>query len=444
MDNDSIKTLYAKHIDIMQARAKEAIEREGIEGLIIHSGQLHYQFLDDNPYPFKVNPHFKSWLPVVDNPNSWLIIDGENKPKLVFYLPVDFWHKVPEVPDAFWVPFFDIHYLKKANKVEQCLPYDLSKYAYLGEHLEVAKALGMHLLNPDRVLHYLHYHRAYKTDYELYCMRKANSIAVKAHKVAKQSFFSGLSEYEINQEYLGVAKQSENDMPYGNIVALNENASILHYMLLNKAPPSTHRSFLIDAGASYHGYAADITRTYSMEDNRFQELIVAVDSLTEYLVSQVTPGKEYLSLHEAACGGIAKILSEFGVVNLLPDDIVEQGIVSTFFPHGIGHMLGLQVHDVAGHVADDTGTAKPAPSAHPFLRCMRTIEARQVFTVEPGIYFIDSLLTELKGSENSKYINWNTVDAFKPFGGIRIEDNVIVHSEHTENMTRELWEESLS
>jgi Xaa-Pro dipeptidase len=118
--------------------------------------------------------------------------------------------------------------------------------------------------------------------------------------------------------------------------------------------------------------------------------------------------------------------------------VVEAGIVSTFFPHGIGHFLGLQVHDVAGHVSNDRGTPNPAPEAHPFLRNTRTVEARQVFTIEPGLYFVNSLLADLKSSEQSKYINWNIVDSLRHFGGIRIEDNIIVHRDKNENMTREL------
>ena len=93
---------------------------------------------------------------------------------------------------------------------------------------------------------------------------------------------------------------------------------------------------------------------------------------------------------------------------------------------------------MGGFMADERGTHQAPPEGHPFLRCTRLIEANQVFTIEPGLYFIDSLLADLAQTDNNQYINWQTVEAFKPFGGIRIEDNVIVHQDRNENMTRDL------
>lgn len=434
----TLQSNYASHVAMLQNHTRDALARENIDGVVIHSGQAKRLFLDDNNYPFKVNPQFKAWLPIVDNPNCWLIVNGVDKPKLIFYQPVDFWHKVPETPTDYWVDYFDIIYLKQANRVEKHLPYDKTKHAYIGEYIEVAKALGFDLINPEQAMHYLHFHRACKSDYELDCMRMANSIAVKAHSAAKQAFFDNKSEFEINQAYLLAAKQGDNEVPYGNIVALNEHASILHYTVLDTVAPSQHLTFLIDAGASFHGYAADITRTYTTQNNEFNALIQAVNQLTIDLANMLKPGLAYVDVQVAAYAGVAKILCDFGVLNMLPEDAVETGIVSTFFPHGIGHLLGLQVHDVAGHVVDDRGTPKPAPEKHPFLRCTRIIEPRHVYTIEPGVYFIDSLLSDLKSTENSKYVNWNVIDQFRPYGGVRIEDNVIVHRERNENMTREL------
>lgn len=428
---------YAAHIQTLQSRTQEALIREDIDGLVIHSGQGKRHFLDDTDYPFKVNPHFKAWLPVIDNPNCWLIVNGIDKPKLVFYQPVDFWHKVPETPCEFWVEYFDIQFLKQANTVEKYLPYDKAKYAYIGEYLDVAKALGFDVVNPESVMHYLHYQRAYKTDYELDCMRQANKIAVQAHMSARDKFFSHASEFDINQAYLSCAKQGDNQVPYGNIVALNQHAAILHYTVLDTNKPKNNLSFLIDAGASYHGYASDITRTYTTESGVFKALIEAVNNLTLFLVEKMQVGVSYVDIHRSAYLGVAKILVDFNILNIEPNEAVSKGIVSTFFPHGIGHMLGLQVHDVAGHVCDDIGTPQPAPNEHPFLRCTRVLEPGQVFTIEPGIYFIDSLLANLKTSEDSKFVNWNEVDYLRPYGGVRIEDNVVVHQTGVENMTRQ-------
>jgi Xaa-Pro dipeptidase len=429
---------YPQHILELQSRTREAIQRESIEGLIIHSGQGKRLFLDDNHYPFKVNPQFKAWLPVIDNPNCWLIVNGVDKPKLVFYRPKDFWHKVPDEPNDFWAEQFDIVLLTQADAVEKHLPFDKSKYAYIGEYIEVAKALGFELVNPDRVMHYLHYQRAYKTDYELVCMREANSIAVNGHRAAKIAFEQGLSEFDINLAYLRAVRQSDNQVPYNNIVALNENASILHYTSVETETPTQARSFLIDAGATFNGYAADITRTYARENGVFADLIESMHHITKQCVDELKPGVSYVQIHKSAYHQVAALLCDTGLVNLDANDMLETGIINTFYPHGIGHFLGLQVHDMAGHVSDDRGTPNPAPVAHPFLRNTRTIEARQVFTIEPGLYFIGSLLAELKSSEHSRYINWNVVDSLRPFGGIRIEDNIIVHRDKNENMTRDL------
>ncbi len=430
--------LYATHLFMLQQRTKAVLARENLDALVIHSGQAKRQFLDDMDYPFKVNPLFKAWIPVVDNPNCWLIVDGVNKPKLAFYLPKDFWHKVPDAPDSFWSGFFDIQILEKANQIERILPYDKGRMAYLGEHIEVATALGFSEINPEGVISYLHYHRAYKTDYELACMRQANALAVAGHNAAKATFMAGGSEFDIQLAYLAAVGQGENEVPYGNIIALNQNAAILHYTALERKKPNQFHSFLIDAGASFHGYAADITRTYSFLDDEFAALINAMTDSELKLVNGLKPGIKYPELHLEAHQHIAQILADFNFVQMSTEGILESGISRTFFPHGLGHHLGLQVHDVGGFMADERGTHVAAPADHPFLRTTRLVEANMVFTIEPGLYFIDSLLADLKETAHGKAVNWDKVAEFRKYGGIRIEDNVIVHKDRNENMTRDL------
>ncbi|WP_115716908.1 Xaa-Pro dipeptidase [Gallaecimonas mangrovi] len=435
---EHLARLYPAHLDELQNRTKAALSRSGYEALAIHVGQPRGIFLDDNPYPFKPNPHFKQWLPVVDNPHCWVIVNGEDKPKLLFYRPVDFWHKVADVPSDYWSEHFDIVLIDSADAAAKALPDNKGRVAYIGEHLEYAKSLGFSDCNPAPVLNYLHYHRAYKTEWELACMRKANAIAVKGHLAARDAFMAGNSEFAINQAYLSATEQGENDLPYGNIVALNRHGAILHYMHFDRAVQPQNRSFLIDAGASFNGFSADITRTYAREENAFAELISAVNALQKDLVAALKPGLKYADLHHQCHLGIAAILKDVGVIHCDGETALETGINRAFFPHGLGHHLGLQVHDVGGFMADDYGTPQPAPAKHPFLRTTRTVEAGNVLTIEPGLYFIDSLLEEVASGSHSDLVNWDKVESFKPYGGIRIEDNVIVHQDGLENMTRKL------
>ena len=435
---DKLANLYPAHITQLQQTTKTVLKRENLEGLVIHSGQEIKAFLDDNSYPFKVNPHFKYWLPLTEITNSWLVVNGEDKPTLIYYQPVDFWHKVTPLDESYWGKHFTIKILKKATEVDQLLPYDKKGYAYVGEHIEVARALGFDNINPEPLVNYIHYHRAYKTSYEHECMRQSNKLAVTAHKAAKTAFFQGETEYDIQQAYLTAIGFTTNDTPYGNIVALNKNCSILHYTALERTPPQSHQSFLIDAGANFNGYASDITRTYAYKDNKFAELIKRMDQLMLAAVAGLKPGLSYVDLHIQTYLEIGKVLKEFNLINVDAELAAESGIISTFFPHGLGHHLGLQTHDVGGFMADERGTHVNAPDQHPFLRTSRVIEANQVFTIEPGLYFIDSLLADLKNSSNADQVNWQNVEELRDFGGIRIEDNIIVHQSHNENMTRDL------
>ena len=105
----------------------------------------------------------------------------------------------------------------------------------------------------------------------------------------------------------------------------------------------------------------------------------------------------------------------------------------------IGHLLGIQVHDVAGFMENEGGATIDPPSGHPFLRLTRVLEEDMVLTVEPGLYIIDMLLSDLRGSPAETFVDWDAVEALRPFGGIRIEDNVRVLADGCENLTRDAF-----
>ncbi|NIW23425.1 MAG: M24 family metallopeptidase, partial [Gammaproteobacteria bacterium] len=116
--------------------------------------------------------------------------------------------------------------------------------------------------NDAALLAALDFRRARKTDYEIACMTEANVIAARGHIAAQRAYENDASEFMIHQAYCEASAQRETELPYLNIVALNEHAAVLHYQKLTHANPGTPSSFLIDAGASCNGYASDVTRTY--------------------------------------------------------------------------------------------------------------------------------------------------------------------------------------
>ncbi len=438
IQHPDLHPLYADHIATLKARADAALEHAGLDHLVVAAGRLHYQFLDDRDYPFCVNPHFKHWLPVTKAPGSWIVHTPGSKPKLIFLQPHDYWHAVPETPAGYWVEHFDIHIIRDARDARALLPADAARCAIIGE--ANAGLEGFAPNNAEAVLQYLHYQRSYKTPYELAMMRVASKIGARAHRAAEHAFRAGASELDIHFAYMAAARQTDNTLPYGNIVALNEHCAVLHYTDLVHVPPSVSRSFLIDAGASFHGYASDITRTYAAADaGEFQAMIDAVDAAEQGFCDKVRAGQNYADLHVHAHHVLAGILKDFGFIRMSPESAVESGLSSTFFPHGLGHPIGLQVHDVAGFQASDSGGTIARPAGHPYLRMTRALEPGMVVTIEPGIYFIDLLLAELKDKPAARDVDWAKVDAFRPYGGIRIEDDVACTDGAPENLTRDAF-----
>ena len=434
----TLAALYPQHLATLQQRAAEALQRGGFDHLVIPSGTLHYQAFDDRDYPYAVNPPFKHWVPLTRNPGSWLVITPGRRPKLIYLQPFDYWHSVPEAPNGYWAGHFDIVIIRKPDEALQHLPGDAARCAIVGEPQSALTSDSFMPNNPPAVVAYLEYQRAYKTPYEIAMMREASRIGVRAHRAAERAFRAGTSEFGIHLVYCQAALQDANDLPYGNIVGLNEHAAVLHYTDRDRLPPRELRSFLIDAGASFHGYACDITRTYAYDrDGEFQALIDAVDVAQQAMCAQVRSGFDYKQLHLDAHLSLARILHDFRLINVPPEVAVETGVSSAFFPHGIGHGIGLQVHDVAGFAESDRGGTIAKPQGHPYLRMTRTLEPGMVVTIEPGLYFIDMLLEELKDKGLGPSVNWDRVAEFKPYGGIRIEDDVVCTADAPLNLTRE-------
>jgi len=426
--------LYADHLRVVMARADRALQATAYDGLIVGSGSLRYFYLDDSSYPFRPNPRYRAWLPDA-SPDCFVVYRPGQRPKLVFHQPDDYWYLPPALPEGYWVGSFDLQVVRSPSELRRHAGAS-GRWAVLAEPAPVTEGLGDH--DPAALVGMLDYDRAVKTPYEIECMALATAAGVRAHRAAEAGFRAGASEYEIHLAYCRAAGAREEELPYNNIIAFGTHAAVLHYQLLDRQRPAGLKSFLIDAGAQHAGYACDITRTYAAAAGEFQDLITAVDNAQQQLVDRVRPGVDYREIHLEAHRAIAAILVAQGLVSGTAEAACESGLTSVFFPHGIGHLLGLMVHDAGGFMAGPGGGELAKPDGHPYLRLTRTLEAGFAVTIEPGIYFIESLLERARAGAHGRAINWRRVEALKPWGGVRIEDDVVAQAAGApRNLTRE-------
>ena len=265
-----------------------------------------------------------------------------------------------------------------------------------------------------------------KDPVELERMRVAERATAVAFAAAVALLHDGVSEREVQIELEAAALRAGADaMAFDTIVGGGTNSAILHF-----AP--TQRRFgpgelvLIDAGAERSGYASDITRTYPAGgtlSGEQQELHSLVRSAELAAIERCRPGTEWRDVHATAATVIAEGLVSLGILRGRPDSLVESGAVSLFFPHGVGHLVGLGVRDAGGILPE----RRAGPPPFPNLRIDLPLGPRMVVTVEPGVYFVPALLGDAqRRSRHRDEVAWERVDQMLGFGGIRIEDNVLI------------------
>ncbi len=433
--------LYSEHLAELDQRLAAALDAAERNCLVIFAGLTKYRARDDLSYHFAVEPYFKAWVPLTNYPGSALKLVPGQRPMLVLLRERGFWHEPPAAPTGFWVEHFDIREVDSTEAVLKELGKSDSGVTVIGEPSSQTDVFSFS--NEPTVLNALDYFRAYKTPYEIACITRANEIAALGHIAARDAFTNGASEFELNSAYCRASSQTEPELPYPNIVALNEHAAILHYQNLRRDRPTPVRSFLIDAGAQFNGYASDVTRTYSIADDEFKALIDAMDRLQQTICGEVQDGIAFSDLNDRAHELLAAVLCDQDLVSCGPEEAYESGITKSFLPHGLGHLLGLQVHDVGGRLAGIDGSENPPSEKHPKLRLTRHLETGIAVTIEPGLYFIPSLLDELRETVLGGTVRWDKIDELRVCGGIRVEDDIVVTKNGALNLTRPALQEAV-
>jgi Xaa-Pro dipeptidase len=430
---------FGPHLEVVCERSACALTACGYGGLLVHSGSLLGVFEDDRTYPFEANAPFKVWVPLQDAADSFVWFEPGSAPRLIIHRSGDYWHKSVEVPQAYWSRHFEVRTATDRAGARAQLPADLSRAAYIGDAFPELTRFGLGAINPRHLMRRLDYARAVKTPYELACLREASRLGARGHRAAEQAFTAGASEFDIELAFLEGCGQREQELPYNPIIALNAGGAVLHYQVLEKHPPRERHSLLIDAGAEFAGYASDITRTHSYQDADFAALIGRMDQMQQSLCAGVRAGVDWRDVHLNAHRLTGELLREADIICCGADEAVAAAVTSVFLPHGIGHLLGLEVHDVGGFMRSPEGGDIPRPDGHPNLRLTRVLEEGFVVTMEPGIYFIEQLLDAARADARGRRINWPRVAALAKFGGIRIEDDLAVTRDGCENLTREAF-----
>lgn len=317
-----------------------------------------------------------------------------------------------------------------------------------GDH--VAPGLGPNDkdLDTECLIKAMDHARTIKSSYEVGLMRKANDISSAAHRRVLERLHDATNETHIDSIFqsaciwAGSKKQA-----YGVIAAAGSNASILHY-IKNDDDLAGREMVCLDAGCEWDNYASDVTRTFPISGT-FSNEAAAIYSIVEEMqvrcIEQVKPGTKFWDLQQLAVDIATKGLRKLGI--LVNGSMEEhKNMTKTFFPHGLGHHIGLECHDVSptksllSILSHNQLCHKPSnqinstisghPEEHPELK------AGMVITVEPGIYFNSYALDPLKEcAEKAKFINWEVLAKYMKVGGVRIEDDLLVTEKGYENLT---------
>lgn len=405
----------------------------------------------DNAFPFRQNSHFLYYTGLSE-PDFAVLSYAEPDHDILFSEPTsidDIVWSGPTRTREEWAQDAGIDAVEDIERLEACLekarkqglqvhylpPYSASALLRLSQLLhgnpgEIAANSSQLLM--EKVAG----QRSVKTDVEVAEMEDALGITDRMHRACMAAARPGIRECEISGMMQGIALSCDRQQAFPPIVTVR--GEVLH----NHSHDGVLRDgqlLLNDSGAeSPMYYASDITRTCPVS-GRFTpvqaEVYQAVLRMQLGTIRMIKPGISYREVHLGACRIMAEDLRSMGLMKGNPSDAVDAGAHALFFPHGIGHMMGLDVHDMED-LGDIVGYKKKEPRSGQFglnyLRLSRPLKAGFVLTVEPGIYFIPELIDRWQGEGlHKEFIDYDKVNAFRAFGGIRIEDDVLVTSTGT-------------
>ncbi|KAJ5527983.1 hypothetical protein N7513_012142 [Penicillium frequentans] len=282
--------------------------------------------------------------------------------------------------------------------------------------------------------------RVVKDAYEVALLRRANEISAKAHIAVIKAAQAASNERELEGVFISACIANGcREQSYHPIFASGESGATLHYVsndkpLIDSVTQQRKKNLLIDAGGEYQTYCADITRVipldgkFTLETRQIYEIVLEMQS---QCIAVLKDGVKWDDVHALAHRIAIKGLLKLGILRGTEEELFEKRVSVAFFPHGLGHYLGMDTHDTGGYpnYADEDKMFR-------YLRVRGNLPAGSVITVEPGIYFCRFIIDPvLESPELGKYIDADVLERYWAVGGVRIEDNVHITKDGSDNLT---------
>ncbi len=430
------------------SQRRDQLKKQMSSGVLLFLGNnevgMNYS---GNPYHFRQDSNFLYFFGI-DQPGLAAVIDLDENETIIFGDELTMEDIVWTGPQptvaslaekvgvAKTQPFASLRsYLRKAAKdgrtVHFTPPYRHDNMLFLSETFKSAvsklkEKSSVELIKGIVAL------RANKSDEEVAEIEKAVNITGAMHVAVMKAAAAGKKESHLAGIAQGIATGMASGISYGIILSVNGQTLHNHY---HGNTMKDGQLVLGDFGAESNlHYAGDITRTVPVGKKFTQQQREIYDIVLGAEVSSIEmckPGIPYKEVHLAAARRMAGGLASLGIMKGNLDEAVAQGAHALFFPHGLGHMMGLDVHDMEDlgeqYVGYSGGVERSTQFGTAYLRLARALEPGFVFTVEPGLYFIPELIDQWKAEGKfTDFINYEKLDAYRNFGGIRIEDNVLI------------------
>ena len=422
------------YVDARRARAAASFHLHN-EIVLVGSGAMvgkpGYQ---DQCYPFKAHTDY------------YYLTDRERPDSVLAYDPAGGWFDfVVQVTDEERVWTGDVP--NEGLPIER-LPAWLAErqgrsVAALGARQSLPAGLSIDGALSARLAETLLACRRPKDAEELGRMRRAAAASAAGYAAAFAALRPGMTERQLQVELeTGFWRAGAGRTAYDSIVGTGSNSAVLHFSPTERVIAEGDL-VLIDAGGEVDGYCADVTRTYPASGHfspEQRDLYSVVLEAEKKACAACRPGKEFKQLHLECARDLAAGLVDMGVLRGNPDTLVERDTYALFFPHGLGHLVGLGVRDASGYLP---GRARDTRPSLRYLRQDLPLGAGFVTTIEPGLYFIPALVNnpELRAKYPNE-VNWELAERFLPIGGVRVEDNVLVTDGEPEILTAAIPKEA--